>query len=673
MENSQQGAGLVTTSRVAKIAIAALLVGFVAAVVANAWLSDDAYITFRTVDNFVHGYGLTWNVRERVQAYTHPLWMLLLAGFYGVTGEAFYTSLLLSIGISVAAVALLASRGARSGVMAAFAVAVLAVSKAFVDYSTSGLENPLTHLILVVFLLTFVRGHASPRWIFRLSLLAALGATNRLDVGLLFAPVLVWAFFEVPSRRSVVAALLGFLPLLVWELFSLLYYGTPFPNTALAKLNAGLIRPADVWREGLLYLQNSLRVDPVTLVCIGTAMAVPFAAGDRRRLPMAAGIALYLVYVVRVGGDFMSGRFLTAPLLQAVTLIVAAPWALQRRERHGAALALLAVFLAVGLAAPYCPIRASGSHSADRDPRIWVKGRSITDERANYYQNAGLLVALRERGEMPSHDWAREGKQARSGGPQVVVKGSVGFFGYFAGPQVHVVDLLALGDPLLARLPVTDPNWQIGHFGRRLPEGYLETLETGENHIGDAGLAAYYESLTTITRGELFGRERLREIWRLNTGAYDSLLESYAYWRNDAFVRAFEVVNPTDAPYVYAYVWNNGAGETYLLDDTSVAGRVYPIEWSVSPDGVTFRGEAVRQVASIGALSDAELLNIGVFFAQDPSLESYAMYEYRYWFRLGDAPPTVTVVLPGLGWYNGAAPGGFWEERAISHVMRRCP
>ena len=30
----------------------------------NAWLCDDAFITFRTIDNFVHGYGLTWNVAE---------------------------------------------------------------------------------------------------------------------------------------------------------------------------------------------------------------------------------------------------------------------------------------------------------------------------------------------------------------------------------------------------------------------------------------------------------------------------------------------------------------------------------------------------------------------------------------------------------------------------------
>jgi arabinofuranosyltransferase len=48
-------------------------------VVRNAWVTEDAYITLRTVDNWVSGHGLRWNVDERVQGYTHPLWMVLAA------------------------------------------------------------------------------------------------------------------------------------------------------------------------------------------------------------------------------------------------------------------------------------------------------------------------------------------------------------------------------------------------------------------------------------------------------------------------------------------------------------------------------------------------------------------------------------------------------------------
>ena len=73
-------------------------------VLRTAWLSEDAFITFRTVDNFINGYGLTWNITERVQAYTHPLWMFLVAVCYFWTREIYYTSILLSLAVSLTAV-----------------------------------------------------------------------------------------------------------------------------------------------------------------------------------------------------------------------------------------------------------------------------------------------------------------------------------------------------------------------------------------------------------------------------------------------------------------------------------------------------------------------------------------------------------------------------------------
>ena len=55
------------------------LLAFAWVLLRTAWLCDDAYMIFRTVDNFVNGYGPVWNVAERVQVYTPPLWMMLLS------------------------------------------------------------------------------------------------------------------------------------------------------------------------------------------------------------------------------------------------------------------------------------------------------------------------------------------------------------------------------------------------------------------------------------------------------------------------------------------------------------------------------------------------------------------------------------------------------------------
>jgi hypothetical protein len=147
---------------VAAAALLAALALYGYCLVRTAWLSDDAYITFRTVENFVAGHGLTWNPDERVQAYTHPLWMFLLSGLRLFSGEIYYTSLFVSMVLSVGAVLILVFGIARSAGQALLAVTICAFSRAFVDYSTSGLENPLSYLLVGLFLMAFLRdGRAS--------------------------------------------------------------------------------------------------------------------------------------------------------------------------------------------------------------------------------------------------------------------------------------------------------------------------------------------------------------------------------------------------------------------------------------------------------------------------------------------------------------------------------
>ena len=223
--------------------------------------------TFRTVDNFVHGYGLIWNVSMRVQAYSNPLWMLLVIPFYWLSGEIYYTAIALSMTVSLLAVWILCARFARSGRSALLAAFVLVCSKAFTDYSTSGLENPLTHLLLAAFYVVFLDRGQDRRAVFYLALLAALATVNRLDAIVLFAPPLAYALWSRRGRDAVVDCCLGFTPLALWELFSLLYYGFPFPNTAYAKLATGLPLP-DRLSRGVDYLYNSLSIDPLTLAVI---------------------------------------------------------------------------------------------------------------------------------------------------------------------------------------------------------------------------------------------------------------------------------------------------------------------------------------------------------------------------------------------------------------------
>ena len=51
------------------LSIFAILLVFYTTLV-NAWIGDDAQITFRQVWNFISGDGITFNIAERVQAFT---------------------------------------------------------------------------------------------------------------------------------------------------------------------------------------------------------------------------------------------------------------------------------------------------------------------------------------------------------------------------------------------------------------------------------------------------------------------------------------------------------------------------------------------------------------------------------------------------------------------------
>ncbi len=507
----------------------ALLV-FLFVVIRTAWLSDDAYITFRVVENFLHGYGPVYNIGERVQAYTHPLWFFLISGAYAVVNGLFgrfflaarlpWTVIIVSIACSAGAVWLFARRVAREWWAAVAGVVLLTFSRAFTDYATSGLEEALTYLILAWFFARYFQLDAAgrsnqPKAIGELTLIASLGVLNRLDIVLLYAPLLAWLIWKARSWKAIGFAALGILPVILWELFSLFYYGFPFPNTYYAKIHTGIAQGVLFW-QGLVYYLGTMNFDPFTLLVIGLSFVLVISQRKWSFLPMLAGILLYLVYILRIGGDFMSGRFFAAPFFVAVIILMRMD--LKREILVG----LTAALCAVGLAFGVNPLASDASYRAAQLP-----ASGVVDERGSYYADRGLLNYTTAK-PFPDFPWEERGWQRYNDNFKVEVLDAIGMLGYQGGPYYHVVDKLALPDALLARLPIAgEKTWQIGHFRRKIPDGYLETLQNGQNQIADPNLKAYYDKLSIAIKSDLFAPGRLDEIWKLNTGFYDEWLKAY--------------------------------------------------------------------------------------------------------------------------------------------------
>jgi arabinofuranosyltransferase len=491
------------------------LLVFALLLVRTAWVCDDAYITFRTVDNFLHGHGLRWNVFERVQVYTHPLWMMCMTALVFVTREFYVTGLVFSMLLSLAALGHLAFRMASSTAAALAVSALLLSSKAFVEYSTSGLENPLSNLLLVLFIGLYL----SNRKLGWLALLACLGTLNRMDTVLFYAPALALELWRARSWRSVGTVALGFAPMIAWESFSLVYYGFFFPNTAYAKLSTG-IEGADLARQGVQYLLNACEMDPVTIVGILAGLIAPIVLRERRMTPITIGIALYLVYIVKVGGDFMMGRFLAAPLCASASLLIGIAW----RPR----VAVIAAAVALGLS--FVPLRPMFTTGADYGevPDPSNIQRKVGDQRFMYYLGTGLLKAPKHNWE-PVNQWVSEGRALALEDRALKQYGAIGFHGFYAGPRAVIIDYHALSDPLLARLPADErKTFVVAHYKRSLPAGYEASVRTGQNLIEDPDLRVYYDALRKITQDPVWSADRWTAIWEMQTGRLDARITAYA-------------------------------------------------------------------------------------------------------------------------------------------------
>jgi arabinofuranosyltransferase len=501
-----------------------IAIAFGAILVRTAWVCDDAYITLRTVDNFLHGYGLRWNIDERVQTYTHPLWMLLMIPMHFATGEPYFSTLLLCAAATLATLWLICRRLAVTPAAMLLAATLLFFSKAFIDYSTSGLENPLSHLSMAGFLLLNLDRPPSVRRAGWLSTIAALATLTRPDHLILYLPVLAIQPFITGRFRATLGALaLGTLPLAAWGVFSVIYYGFPLPNPAYAKVLVGEGMTHELLVQGFMYYLHSLDLDPVTLLTIATGIWAAFAFRMKGlRLP-ALGVLLYLVYVWQIGGDFMSGRFFTTPLLLAVLILARLPWSWREKWPVWLPLGFLVL---IGSNAPYRPF-ATGSDYRFHEPAV----DSVVDERSYYFQDAGLINMSRRK-YLPN-DWnATFGRDVRRQVKErtVVLWGTVGYQPYYAGPVLHVIDILGLTDPLVARMPSHSASfYRPGHIHRPVPRDYFASVKARENLIRDKKLAEVYDALRTITDGPIWTVERWKAIYAMNIGRYRRWLRDYEH------------------------------------------------------------------------------------------------------------------------------------------------
>jgi len=321
-----------TLRRHTPLAAFLLALALLALAYANRFVQDDAFISFRYARHLAEGYGLTWNLNEPpIEGYTNFLWTVLMAVPHRlglpVIEFSYAAGLLCFLGTL-----LLTWRVARpilGELPALLTLLLLGTNYSFSAYATGGMETQLQALLFMagVAITLDMQGRGvwlAPRPLLALSAVCGLALLTRLDSAVLLGPLALLAAFNVlrqpaPLARRLAHLLLLGLPaaalVLPWLAWKLAYYGDILPNTYYTKVESGI-----PWGRGLHYL--TLFVFSYLWLPIIPLMILSARRLDRTMRWLLAPAGLWLLYLVRIGGDFMEFRMLVPILPVAFIYLV---------------------------------------------------------------------------------------------------------------------------------------------------------------------------------------------------------------------------------------------------------------------------------------------------------------------------------------------------------------
>ena len=511
----------IVTQNYMKLISALILILILFTILNAAWIGDDAQITFRQVWNLISGLGITFNYAERVQAFTHPLWFWVLSFVGYITQELFLTTIIVSTIFSMLSVILLMKiefNEARNNRTLISPVILLIFSWAFCDYTTSGLENSLSFLLtgILIYILSQNQWEQKLREIF---LILSMLVLNRIDYSVLFLPIVAYLVWNCRNLKLLFHAIWpGALLMLAWFIFATIYFGSPFPNTYYAKLNAGFPTEEVLLRGWIYFL--AMGDDLASLFIMLSALVLTLISRNTFLMCLSLGQFLYCLYILQAGGDFMLGRYFAILVYISIGQIIISLTLLKNVKlitKNLIVIGLFATLLVIGIFDRY-PFR---SH-IDGDTRRPDLGTldpitHIADERSFYHYIFGLFSDSR-------NTWPRIVDQ-KDQFPTDYRTGC-GIMGGNAleDPNIFIIDLCGLTDPFISKLPAIQvDSWRIGHHFRKMPINYGEFKLGRIESLDDPNLTKLAKDIQLISSGKLTDINRLKAIWRLNTGFYTGL------------------------------------------------------------------------------------------------------------------------------------------------------
>jgi hypothetical protein len=281
--------------------------------------TDDEYITFRVVDNFVNGKGLVYNPGERYVGITNIGWAIILSALpivglsleFGARWISLVSALFCLWGVSRLGENL---GGKKAGIAAPF---LLLFTPFFHYWSTAGLETMAFCALCAWSLALATAGKRFPFY----AVTAAIAVWLRPETPLIFIACVLLNIWTVnkpaPLRNSIISVLIFSFSLAGFFLFRYLNYGTLLMATATSKIPTAPIN----FQDGISVLTTSITYSPILF--LGMALCLPLLR-DKRILVLFLTSLCGILYYMWLGFDTMKQERLLAPFIPGMIALLAA-------------------------------------------------------------------------------------------------------------------------------------------------------------------------------------------------------------------------------------------------------------------------------------------------------------------------------------------------------------
>ncbi len=407
---------------------------------------DDAFISYRYVENFTSGNGLVFNSGERVEGYTNFLWIIILSLFSKLSFNIIVTSKILGVASGCICLFLLYKVSSlffpkKDWFFSLFPPLLLTASSAFAYWSISGLETAF--FVMMVLLSVHLYISYSRLWAVTCAVSALIRPEGALIFGMLFLYKLL--FEKTPPRKSLFELGEFVLLLLPFLIFKLVYYGDILPNPFYAK--TGFSR--EYVKSGLeyfwLFLQHYGLWGLVYLIPLFLYKSLEL----RGRLLMWL-VYLYTLYVILIGGDVLQVHRFFLPILPLLCLLVV--WGVRNflvKFIHGFRTQTVASFVFLSMSAIFFLFPCKWIRSVRASERNLVEStRSIADYLKKYYGDNFSIATT-----------------------------TIGSISCYLGTKVKVIDMLGLTDRYISRNPEKNEGITATWKERKYNTRYLLSLD----------------------------------------------------------------------------------------------------------------------------------------------------------------------------------------------------